>query len=72
MLDCECGGRKRVIAVIQAGPVVTRILKHVGLPADAEDFIEIRGPPDELWPADDGYDAANDDGVDIPLFDDAA
>ena len=73
ILACECGGRKRVIAVIQAGPIVDRILAHLGLPVTAEDFVEIRGPPDDMWPVDDEpVDAANDDGIDLPFFDDAS
>jgi hypothetical protein len=64
-LECACGARKRVIATIPTGPVAERILRHVGLSATAEDFVEIRGPPADLWPADEepGH-AANDDGID--------
>jgi hypothetical protein len=71
LLECSCGGRKRVIAVIHAGPVATRILQHVGLPTTADDFVAIRGPPHLLWPEeDDPSEAANEDGIDLPMWTD--
>ena len=37
----------------------------------AEDFVAIRGPPDNLWPADgDPGEVENNDGIDILFFDD--
>lgn len=48
-----------------------RILDHIGLSATAEDFVAIRGLPDDLWPADgDPGEVENNDGIDIPFFDD--
>jgi hypothetical protein len=59
VLACACGGTRRVIAAIPAGPVAEKILKHLGLPTQApkpapvrvdaqRDFWETGPPVDEL------------------------
>lgn len=81
LLECECGGRKRVIATITDRAVVRRILQHLGLDHEVHDIESIRGPPesfepepDDQWPArDDAGDRDGDlGGIDVTLFDEAA
>jgi hypothetical protein len=73
LLECPCGGRKRVIAVIQTGPVADRILRHLGLAGEPGDVTQIRGPPEAFEPLDDGWgSAANDDEPDAPPVDEVA
>jgi len=50
VLACpRCGGRLRLVALLEAGPVTARILRHLGLPAARP----ARAPPiasgDESW-----------------------
>ena len=45
VLACPCGGRIRVIAVIESPAVIRRILKHLGLPAEPPAIAPARGPP---------------------------
>ncbi len=57
VLRCDCGGRRRLVAVIDQAAVVRRILAHLGLAREAltkpEDPVwRVRGPPDELFPPD--------------------
>jgi hypothetical protein len=71
--NCNCGGRKRLIAVIHAGPIADRILRHVGLAGEPGDVTQIRGPPEAFEPLDDGWGSvANDDEPDAVLIDDVA
>jgi len=35
VLACPCGATRRVIAVVPAGPIAEKILKHLGLPTEA-------------------------------------
>jgi ribosomal protein S27E len=73
LLDCNCGGRKRMIAVIHAGPVADRILRHLALAGEPDDVTQIRGPPEAFEPLDDGWGGtANDDEPDTLLIDDVA
>jgi hypothetical protein len=73
LLDSDCGGRKRVIAVIHARPIADRILRHLGLAREPGDVTQIRGPPEAFEPLDDGWgSAANDDEPNALLIDDAA
>ena len=85
VLQCDCGGRRRLVAVIDQAAVVRRILAHLGLATEAltkpEDPVWLpkkstpRGPPDELFPRDldDAGLAVEVDGVDEepgePYFD---
>ncbi|MBI5609768.1 MAG: hypothetical protein HY902_12920 [Deltaproteobacteria bacterium] len=76
VLTCECGGKRRLIAVITQAKVIKKILKHLGLPSEvvlkeAQPVWRLRGPPGELFPEDvdeTGHDLAVDDdfGVDFP------
>ena len=46
ILACgRCGGRMRVLAVVDNPPAVTKILEHLGLPAVPLDTAPARGPP---------------------------
>jgi hypothetical protein len=46
MLAClGCGGRLRLVALIDEGPVSRRILQHLGLPADVPEPRPARPPP---------------------------
>ena len=46
----RCGGRLRIVAAIEGGPVARRILAHLGLPADVRPCAPARGPPqDDLF-----------------------
>lgn len=50
VLACPCGGRIRIIAVIESPAVIRRILKHVGLPWESPVIASARAPPmDEGW-----------------------
>ena len=57
VLQCNCGGWRKLVALIDQPSVVRRILAHLGLATEAltkpEDPIwRVRGPPDELFPLD--------------------
>jgi len=43
-LACACGGRLRIIAVIESPAVTRRILEHLGLPAEPPVLAPARGP----------------------------
>ena len=56
-LQCNCGGWRKLVALIDQPPVVRRILAHLGLATETlikpEDPVwRVRGPPDELFPPD--------------------
>ena len=46
----RCGGRLRLIAVIEDPAVVQRVLRHLGLPTDIPEARSARAPPTELAP----------------------
>ena len=51
ILACAlCGGKMRVISVIEEGPVARRILDHLGLPSAAPVRAPARDPPDPELP----------------------
>ena len=51
ILACAlCRGRMRVIAVIEEGPVATKILDYLDLPSAAPVRAPARGPPDPELP----------------------
>jgi len=57
VLQCDCGGHRRLVAVIDQPTVVRRILAHLGLATEVltqpEDPIwRVRGPPQALFPPD--------------------
>ena len=62
VLQCDCGGRHKLVALIDQPPVIKKILAHLGLATEAltkpEDPVwlpkksTLRGPPDELFPPD--------------------
>lgn len=46
VLACpRCGGRLRLIALIEYASVIQRILRHVGLPAEIPEPRAARAPP---------------------------
>lgn len=55
ILQCgKCGGRRELIALINAGKTATRILDHLGIPSTPPRMRPARAPPDEqreqqLW-----------------------
>ena len=54
ILQCPCGGRRVVLAAVQNPLALERILRHVGLWPDSEfgmGIDAIRGPPEDIWPA---------------------
>ena len=77
-----CGGRREVIAAIPPGPIVRKILTHLGLPTIVVrrrpcDVWQVRGPPGELVPGDfddvevtDAPDPPADEDLDPPFWDD--
>ena len=61
ILACRCGGRRQVIAAIRKPSEVEKVLRHVKLWPDAgakddSEIMAIRGPPEDLMPADDSAD----------------
>jgi len=50
VLACACGGSRRVISSIEEGPAARRILKHLGLPAEAPSAAPARIGQGELFP----------------------
>ena len=51
VLACACGGRRRVLAVIQDRQVARKILEHLGLPAEPLPLGKAAPEPQtELWP----------------------
>jgi hypothetical protein len=50
VLACpRCGGRLRLIALIEGATVVARILAHLGLRTEVPRPQPARPPPDETW-----------------------
>jgi hypothetical protein len=50
VLDCpRCGGRLRLLALIEHARVVERILRHLGLPTDRAEPQPARAPPRRAW-----------------------
>ena len=45
VLECACGGRREVIAVIPSGEIATKILAHLKLPVQAEGSRVLTRPP---------------------------
>jgi hypothetical protein len=46
VLDCpRCGGRLRLLALIEHARMVERILRHLGLPTDRPEPRPARAPP---------------------------
>lgn len=46
VLDCpRCGGRLRLLALIEHAHIVERLLRHVGLPTDRPEPRPARAPP---------------------------
>lgn len=77
LLTCPCGGRRVVLAAVQDKAALERILRHpstgsgqaIGLWCDSADIEAIRGPPEDLWPAEPDLAAPYDD---LPPIDQAA
>ena len=50
VLACpRCGGRLRLIALLEASAVTERILRHLGLPTEVPDPRPARAPPRHDW-----------------------
>jgi hypothetical protein len=63
VLACSrCGGRLRLVALIDQASVVQRILRHLGLPTELPEPRPARAPP---WP----LDVTDDQFQDVPEFD---
>jgi hypothetical protein len=45
VLACGCGGRLRLLALLESGTVTTRILRHLGLPSEIPAARPARAPP---------------------------
>lgn len=77
VLSCECGGKRRLIAVITQAKVIKKILRHLGLPTDVvlketQPVWRVRGPPEELFPEgvdETGQDLAVDDDFGMEFVD---
>ena len=69
VLQCTCGGRREVIALIPSGEIAAKILRHLKLPVEAEGFLPIRAPP---WNDDYGWLVANDEVDQWEIGEDAA
>jgi len=46
VLDCPCGGRRRMVAAVQDKGEIERFLRHVKLWPETTDIVAIRGPPE--------------------------
>ncbi len=57
--------------MIPAGPEAARFLRHLKLPAEPNDIVKVRGPPDVLDPPEDleDFDPDPGDDIDLPFFD---
>ena len=57
--------------MIPAGPEAARFLRHLKLPAEPNDIVKVRGPPDVLDPPEDLEDFDPDPGdvIALPFFD---
>ena len=65
VLECpRCGARMRLVATIEQGAVIERILRHLGLPGDLPSPWPARAPP--LEP--DSFDS----GADLPVYETCA
>ena len=56
-LQCACGGRRKLVALIDQPPVVKKILAHLGLATEAltkpdDPVWRVRGPPEDMFPLD--------------------
>jgi hypothetical protein len=58
----RCGGRLRLVALIDQASVIQRILRHLGLPSDVPEPCPARAPPRPL-------DSIEDQSQDAPEFD---
>jgi hypothetical protein len=53
VLQCpRCGGRLRLLALIEHASTVERILRHLGLPADLPEPRPARAPPPRIQNSD--------------------
>jgi hypothetical protein len=68
VLACpRCGGRLHLVALIDQAPVIQRILRHLGLPADVPEPRPARPPPSAVDPIEDqSQEAPEFDGAEGP------
>ena len=60
VLACpRCGGRVRLVALIEEARVIRRILGHLGLPTEVWAARPARSPPSVFDSVDEGGDGAN-------------
>ena len=57
VLQCECGGKRSLVALIQQPVVIKKVLVHLDLPTDLvtrgePPVVSVRGPPTALFPWD--------------------
>ena len=64
----ECGGRKRLIAMIEEPAVIAKILSHLGLPTEPSQAQPARPPPEQLE-LPELIEAEIDGPIDEPAFD---
>jgi hypothetical protein len=63
VLACpRCGGRRRLVALIEQASVVQRILRHLGLPTEVREPRPARAPPRR-------FETLEDQSRDAPEFD---
>ena len=58
-----------MLAAVQDKAALERILRHIGLWCDSADIEAIRGPPEDLWPAEPDLAGPYDD---LPPLEEAA
>ena len=64
----HCGGRLRLVALIDQAAVIQRILRHLGLPTDVPQPRPARAPPRPLTPTEDhSQEAPEFDAAAFPL-----
>lgn len=52
VLTCDrCGGKRRLVALVDRQEAITKILAHLGLPKEAPSAWPARAPPQEFAPA---------------------
>lgn len=68
VLECPCGGRRKLVAAVQDKGEIERFLGHLALWKLPADVVAIRGPPEDLIPVEpiaedegDGWDRAADE-----------
>lgn len=71
ILRCACGHTLTLLAVIPEGAECARFLRHLKLPPEPHDIVQVRGPPEVLEPPEDWEASDPDPGeeIDAPFAD---